>query len=212
VLFALIWIQRSNRLLLIVASAWMALILAAGVVRPEWASERFPTWSTVVFSARNLPFICGIFAYFLYHRVTDTSRYLLYPAVPAGAFGITLFGSTEAILASTTISVFALLLLVAKRASQRDLRPDALLVQYGNYSYGLYLVHVGVITILLAITPLAQRPVALSITVLIVMSLALGLGFGAVENAMYRRLKRWYTARSKLGWRSADTPASLSKA
>ncbi len=212
VLFALLWTKRSNRVVLAGVSIWLACIAAAALLRPEWASERFPTLSTVFFSARSVPFIFGIYAYFLYRRVTPTLRYLLYLAVPAGGFGIALVGSTEAIMAMTTVSVFAFLLLAADRAIRHDVPSDSLLVHYGNYSYGLYLMHIPVITILLVITQLAQRPVLLSIVVLVAMSLALGLGFGAVENAMYRTLKRWYATRARAGWRSVVARGPLSKA
>ena len=44
-LFALVWTQRSNRLLLVFASTWLVTIVAVGVLWPEWkVSERFPTW------------------------------------------------------------------------------------------------------------------------------------------------------------------------
>jgi exopolysaccharide production protein ExoZ len=192
VLFSLVWIARSNAVLIASAAVWFAAIVAAAVIRPEWASDRFPIWSTVFFSTRNLPFIFGIFAYFLYQRVPVAVRYLLYPLVPAGAFGITLFSSTVAIIGSLTLSVFAFLLLVAGTASRKDAPSDSVLVHYGNYSYGLYLVHIPTVDILLAVSPLGQKNALLVVVVLFATALCGGLLFGAVENALYHRLKAAY--------------------
>jgi exopolysaccharide production protein ExoZ len=195
-LFSLVWIGRSNAVLVLSAALWLAAIVAAAILRPEWASDRFPTWSTVFFSARNLPFIFGIFAYFLYQRVTPAVRHLLYPLVPAGAFGITFFTSTAAIIGSLSVSVFAFLLLVAGTARLSDARSDSVLVQYGNYSYGLYLIHLPLVDILLAATSLGQKNALLVVVVLGFTALCGGLLFGAAENALYHWLKSRYLSLS----------------
>jgi exopolysaccharide production protein ExoZ len=192
ILFSLVWIARSNNILIASAALWLAAIVAAAIIRPEWASDRFPIWSTIFFSTRNLPFIFGIFAYFLYQRVTPAIRYLLYPLVPAGAFGITLFTSTAAIIGSFTVSVFAFLLLVAEAARRSDAPSDSVFVHYGNYSYGLYLIHIPLVDILLAITTLGQKNPLLVVVVLFAIALCGGLLFGALENGLYHRLKAAY--------------------
>jgi peptidoglycan/LPS O-acetylase OafA/YrhL len=193
VLFAIAWIPRSNRTVLIVMSVWLALIVACALRYPDWASARYPTPLQILFSSRSVPFICGVFCYYLRQNLTPGVRAVLITLFPAGLAGIVILPGTDLKVASSAIAAASLLGVVVSRPKQPD--RNSLLVKLGDYSYGIYLVHIAVITVLLSVGYRTYQNPWLVMLAGTAAGTAAGAVFGFFELKMYRRLKRVIDAR-----------------
>jgi len=206
-LFALLWIYRSNRALLVFVTFWLLVIAVAAVLHPGWASARYPTAGQIFFSTRNLPFILGVYCYFLRPHFNPSTRAVLLLLFPAGLAGIAaLPGDLKAV--SEAIAAFGLLGYLA--SAQSPLKRDALLVKLGDFSYGIYLIHISAITVLLSIGFKEYQNPWLAIAAVIAFGTACGAVFGFVELAMYRRIKSFldqrFAARPLPSLAQADAP------
>ena len=87
---------------------------------------------------------------------------------------------------------------MAWAAATPQLAADHLLVRYGDFSYGVFLIHVPLLRVVLG--RLAGRPPTLG-TVAAAGLLALigGLMYGRVESAVYRRLRGWLVPAARRG-------------
>jgi peptidoglycan/LPS O-acetylase OafA/YrhL len=191
-LFALFWVYRSNRALLIFVTLWLLLIIIAALMRPGWASARYPTPSQIFFSARNLPFILGVYCYFLRSHYNPGLRAILLLLFPAGLAGIVALPG-EWKLVSEAIAAFGLLGYLT--SAQSTLKRDAIMVKLGDYSYGIYLIHISAITILLSIGFKEYQNPWLAIAAVTAAGTACGAIFGFVELAMYKRIKSFLDRR-----------------
>jgi peptidoglycan/LPS O-acetylase OafA/YrhL len=187
VLFALFWIPRSNRILLACITLWLVAIASCSLLRPDWASARYPTPSQILFSTRNLPFILGVYCYFLRPHMNQGIRAITILLFPAGLFGIAAVAGTDTIDLVSSIAAFGLLGYLTSAPSK--LRRDAILVKLGDYSYGIYLIHIATITILLSVGFKNYQNPWLVMAAVAAAGTACGAIFGFVELGIYRRIK-----------------------
>jgi exopolysaccharide production protein ExoZ len=192
-LFALLWIPRSNNVLLVFVTLWLLVIAAAALVRPDWASARYPTIGQILFSSRNLPFILGVYCYFLRPLSNPSIRAILLLLFPAGLMGIAAVPGTDLKILAGSIAAFGLLGYMASARS--TLQRDAITVKLGDFSYGIYLIHISVITILLSIGFKQYQNPWLTIVAVTAAGTACGAVFGFVELAMYKRVRSFLDQR-----------------
>ena len=185
-----VWIFRSMRVLLIVCGVWVAAIALAGIVAPGWATQRLPTVAQIPVSALSLPFIGGVFAYALLPRITPVAQRLLLPiALVAVIATMMLIGHREWVSFACAVWSVALVLFAATRSTTQDAAPSSPWVRGGDWSYGLYLLHVPVITITLALIGATAIPWPILLPLLGALAMTIGLVYGFVESRAYRRLK-----------------------
>ena len=176
---------------------WAALILAASIQGAN--THFFPTFANIGLSLFNLCFIGGALAYEFRDWLGRRPFVLAGVAIVGlvGMFPVDMSGRQFLFLPLATTSLVAL----AAREGGRDGartggRPRSAswwldpIVRGGDWSYGLYLLHIPVITILLglAAAPAAASPRA-AFFVVALAALALGLAYGALEMAAYRRVR-----------------------
>jgi peptidoglycan/LPS O-acetylase OafA/YrhL len=126
--------------------AWLVAIVAAALVAPGRATKFLPTASTILFSAFNLPFILGVLAYSWFSRVTRLPVLPLAILVPLGLVAAIRTRPSELQLAFLAVSFASLVLVAADMSRRWEVSASNPLVKLGDWSYGLYLVHVPVIT------------------------------------------------------------------
>jgi peptidoglycan/LPS O-acetylase OafA/YrhL len=168
---------------------WAALTVVASIEGTN--THFFPTFANIGLSLFNLCFIGGALAYEF--RDALGRRPILLAGVAlaglVGMFPIDMSGRQFLMLPLATTGIVAL---AARDGGQG--RPvawwRAQLVRGGDWSYGLYLLHIPIITILLglAAAPAARHPRAAFFGVAL-MALTLGLAYGALEMAAYRRVR-----------------------
>jgi Predicted acyltransferases len=169
---------------------WIFAIWGADRILPSVWTSFTPELSQILFSGFNLPFIAGVLTYGVYRRGGR---------MPVGI--ATMLGLLCLVLAYTTPKTeyqlawqalgFACWVLAAVSAKpvQPSNLPQQVLVRLGDASYGLYLMHVPVITgAIVILGPWLPNPAVLAFVAL---SLALALGglWGTFDVWLYRRLK-----------------------
>lgn len=207
-LFALLWVTRSNRVLLASITVWLLVIVGAALMYPNWASARYPTVGQILFSTRSLPFIFGVYCYFLRQHFNPSIRAILLLLFPAGLAGIVAAPGDLKTVAEA-IAAFGLLSYLV--SAQSTLKRDALVVKLGDFSYGIYLIHISAITILLSVGFKEYQNPWLAIAAVTATGTACGAIFGFVELAMYKRIKsflnRRFVTRAAPALAPADAPA-----
>ena len=169
---------------------WAGAIGATALFTSLEATALRPTAATIFLSAFNLPFIAGVLAYSWFtreRRLPVTSLLLL---VPVALYAAHRVHSTVAQLAFQAVGFGALVLLAAQRSRSHDPAPSHPLVKLGDWSYGIYLVHLSVIR---GVTTLfAARPDLANICFVVDVAVALlaGIVYGVVETTMYRHAKQ----------------------
>lgn len=189
-LVALLWTLRSNRVLGGFAVAWALAITAVGAVSPSWGAGYTPTFPRIALSAYNYAFIGGVLA-FLFHRRLDLRfARTLFAVVPGFAIGAEFFAQTEWKLLCVSLAATALVAGTARVALDRDARKDGVLTQWGDASYGLYLVHNAAIALVFnALVGVRQVHWAVGIAGLLAIGMGAGLLYGALEHRLYGVLK-----------------------
>jgi peptidoglycan/LPS O-acetylase OafA/YrhL len=180
------------------AGVWLAVLGVKAAVWPGYAMDQFPTPKTFLLSAMNAPFLLGVLAYYLRGR----GRAWRWPVfVAVAAFGVVV----PARLAAPGVVVdgrvvfermwwaFAVVAagLVWFAAQVRQLPAKSRVVVAGDYTYGLYLVHVPLIVIAYRLLREAGWLVGSLGGVLVVgaVAVALGLLYGRFETWLHARLK-----------------------
>lgn len=172
----------------VAAAAWLAVLLVKAAAWPEGKLDPLPTWGTVLGSAVNVPFLLGVLTY----HVRDYGRrwrwavfvgLVAYLAVVPARF-TTFEGQWVAYAVAAAAAVWFVVQL-------RQLPANHRLVAAGEYTYGLYLLHVpllvGTFHLLLAHGWLLDSTSG----VLLAGAVALGVGllFGRFETALHGRLR-----------------------
>lgn len=183
VLFAIVWIARSNRVILVASAIWLLAIMWHSISEP---SPRLVTLGQAFLSARNIPFIFGIFSYFFFYKITREVRNLLLVSGVALAFTVNIFASDFWIIVGQSVSALCLVLWAANVEISRK----SLLVEFGNYSYGIYLVHTSAIMVLLVGTPLSTTGAITTLVTAFLLAMTCGLLFGFIEHHVHERLKK----------------------
>jgi len=207
-LLALLWSTRRELLVKVVFAVWAIAIIGFTIKWPGIATKPFPEPRYFIFSTAHFSFIAGVFAYLYRDRLHLT----------AGALTVVLallWGSQEFFLHTEAkyfcIAMAALLALPAIARKEIDDRRTAnrILIASGDGSYGLYLLHVAVQVILINNLVSQQYPVGYIFILLLMTSVAAGLGYGYLESAWYRWVRRKITIgsrRQKIVVAEAPTP------
>ena len=169
---------------------WLAAIVAMALFGPIRATSFVPTIGTIAFSAFNLPFIAGVLAYSWFRRVDRLPTAILVVTIPIALLAADHAMVTEIQLGMQAIAFAALVLLAAELSRRWDASPDNPLVKLGDWSYGLYLLHVPVILALLAITPFAPEEANDAFISVASTAIVVGCAYGWIEIQVYRRNKR----------------------
>jgi exopolysaccharide production protein ExoZ len=195
-LLGLIWWRRSNVQLLACFLLWIALLLVSSTLSLDRATSFLPKGGWILLSSFNFSFAFGVLAYFLHTRISGGALELLFPAAAAAfAVGVIIPKSEWRFLALGTGSALLVLSLGIKELRGTRKTPGALLSllsRYGDYSYGLYLLHVPAITIFAAAVARSSETYNVWLRIVCASAVAVfaGLAFGACEVALYRRTKR----------------------
>lgn len=166
--------------------AWVVAIAAMATFGPFRATSFFPTFGTIAFSTFNLPFIAGVLAYSWFRRVDRLPIAILGAAIPIALFAAGRAGVGEVQFAFQAVGFGALVLLVAEVSRRRDASPANPLVRAGDWSYGLYLLHVPVIVAILALVPFSPKRADLVFVLVAGVALVVGCTFGWLETRLYR--------------------------
>jgi exopolysaccharide production protein ExoZ len=161
------------------AACWLTVCLIRIALWPERALAPLPGWQRVLISGYDVPFALGMLA----HALREHGRSLRPLAIPAAV--TLLLSSSIGVLPSQWAFVAYSLgsgLVIWLAATGHDADVKSLLVRYGDWTYGLYLLHP---TILCAIFfPLARRGVPDSLALVAfaaAASVLIGCGFGSIE-------------------------------
>lgn len=182
---------------------WTALILAGYFIKGWSLTQSLPTWKVIPFSLMNLSFIAGVVAYQIYPRVTRYRWWLLPVSIVALYFartGISAFWTFSGLAVGSGL----LVIFAAAQSEVRDLTSTSPFVKLGNYSYGLYLLHVPVIVALIRLPITAKPPSGMLIAAVVFLAVMLGAIFGWLELHLYQILKQFFTARNILIRQSQD--------
>jgi peptidoglycan/LPS O-acetylase OafA/YrhL len=180
-----------RRLLPIGTAVWFVACLLRIAIAPATALNQLPTWTNITLSAVNIPFLCGVFAYYLRHH-TEVIRTWAPILGPTLIVCSPLVGWDVSLILKGVGSG----LLVAWAAVTPQWSADNLFVRYGDYSYGVFLIHVPVMRVVFA--RLADRPATMTaVATGGLIALSIGLMYGRIEAAAYRRIRSWLTPAKK---------------
>jgi exopolysaccharide production protein ExoZ len=206
-LVALLWTARSNLILAAFCIAWAGAITAVAVIAPSWGAGYTPTFPRIALSAYNYAFIGGVFAYYFHRRLDPALAKTLFALVPGLAIGGEFFAQNEWRLLSVSLAATCLVAATARMALVRDASRDGLLTQWGDASYGLYLIHNAVIALLFnALIGVRQVHWLAGIVGLFAVGMGSGLLYGLLEHRVYGRLK---TRFPRVPWQRAPQPAPM---
>jgi peptidoglycan/LPS O-acetylase OafA/YrhL len=156
-----------------------------GMSRPE---EMLPSWQTLFLSAANVPFLLGV----LIEPVRERGHTLRW--VVLALLGVTLIfvpGRFDSLEGQWCAYSLASAIVVWLALQFQPVSPTNVLVRAGDWSYGLYLVHVPLIRFGFALW-LTQNLVPNPLVGMIVTGAAamiLGLLFGRLESRLHARLR-----------------------
>ena len=186
---ALLSLVGPGRGLTVAAAAWLALLVAKSLAAPGLGTASLPT-ASVALSAYCAPFLGGVLA----HAARDWRGRHLPWAAAALALGSWGWLSTAACTPEQFWLGAALpaSLLVWLAARLPQVAPANRLARLGDRTYGLYLVHVPLMLVGFELlsrggVPRGNLP---GVAAVGAAAVALGLQFGRLEHALYRRLRR----------------------
>ena len=198
-LFALLWTARSNRILGAFCIVWAAAITVVAVVSPSFGAGLTPTFPAIALSAYNYAFIGGVLAFYAHRRLEMILVRSLLALVPGFAIAGEYFLQTEWRLLCVAVAATCLVVATARLALARDTRKDGLLTQWGDASYGIYLLHHAVIALVFfSLFGVREAPWPLGILGLFAIGMGSGLLYGTLEHRFYGYLKAQFWS----SWRS----------
>jgi exopolysaccharide production protein ExoZ len=175
-----------RRALPIGAVIWLGACLGRMIVAPHPALVLHPTWRNIALSAVNLPFLFGVIAYYL--RRSGPAFRLWAPVIaPPLLVGAALIPSYDGALLALGLGSG---LLVAWAAAVPQLAGDHPLVRYGDFSYGVFLIHVPILKAVLGFFE-GLPPTLIVVATAGLIALSAGSMYGSLETALYRRLRNW---------------------
>lgn len=178
----------AKRGLPVCAAAWGVLLLAKAAVWPGYAAVQLPRWGEVFFSVANLPFVLGVLVY----QVRDRGRRWRWPVLAATAAWLAVVPARVDTLEGEWLAyapAAAALVWLATQFAQ--LPASNRLVRWGEYSYGVYLLHAPAMmgTFFLLRRGGWMLDSTAAVVVAGVVALAVGFGFGRAECALYARVR-----------------------
>jgi exopolysaccharide production protein ExoZ len=170
---------------------WVCAIVGRGLFG-ERTSSFLPTFSSIPFSAYNLPFIAGVLGYSWFRRVARLPIVPLVCTIPLALVAADRAAlPNEVGLAFQAAGFGALVLLAAEISRRHDASPSNPLVRLGDWSYGIYLMHVVVIKAVLAVVPFSPSTADRAFILSLVAALLVGAAYGWMEIGIYHRNKMW---------------------
>ena len=134
--------------------------------------------------------VAGVLAFYVHRRLDLRIARTLFALAPEFAIGGEFFAQTEWKLLSVSLGAFCLVAGIARMALARDASKDGLLTQWGDASYGLYLIHNAVIALVFnALIGVREVHWLVGILGLFAIGMASGLLFGQLEHRLYGLLK-----------------------
>jgi peptidoglycan/LPS O-acetylase OafA/YrhL len=176
---------------------WSAIVLDAIFQHNQFGTVMQPTPAQIPFSLWNLGFICGGLAGSINRRLQlpDPAQLWLI-GLAMFLLSFILGPATRIFLAGPGIAciVIALTRWPAADAAPPAGLPMRILVLLGEYSYGIYLIHVMSIAIVLQYVPTTFDPLHVY-TAMLGVGLAAGIAAGMLDVALYQWLKAWIDSR-----------------
>lgn len=175
------------------AALWLAVIIGCVCCRRTGAYDPLPNWTEIAFSPLAAPFLMGALAAPLM-RFAGHLRLVCPVIVPA------LFAASKLIerweVGALVIGAGAALA-VLWASAVRQLSSENPLVIYGDASYGVYLLHVPVITAVIDASLFRQwaHPSFDLVGVAGFAAILVGLIYGRCEAAVYKRVRNWLRSR-----------------
>ena len=170
------------------AAVWTVLLLAKAAAWPGYGTVQLPRWAELPFSMVNLPFLLGVLAY----QVRDRGRRWRWPVLALTAAWLAVLPVRADTMEAEWLAYgppAAVLVWLVTQLPQ--LPTTSRLVRWGEYSYGVYLLHapamIGTFYLLLWRGWLLDSSAGVLLAGAV--ALAVGFGFGRVECAMYTRLR-----------------------
>lgn len=173
--------------------AWAALIVIANVIEPS-VTAPLPTIAQIALSAYCLPFILGVGARLAYDRGARLSV-SIGMLIAMGCLAVCVLAGPPAAVRLALQGIGFAALVLGGVSSRRQMRPGSIAVRGGDWSYGIYLVHVPVIQFLVRSRHFALVPGDVLFPVCAALALGAGALFGAAEFAAHRRLRSARPAR-----------------
>jgi peptidoglycan/LPS O-acetylase OafA/YrhL len=184
----------------LVLLAWAALIIAANEGGSRSVTQILPSLSNILFSYLNTAFIVGMFVWW-----TREKNEL--PAIPTFIAGLVAITIAYTILSDWIVvrylvtvagSAFLVKAAAAAQSSRYFSGRLSVLPALGDGSYGLYLLHVPIITIFYALSASKSLGTLAAATVF---AFVLGTIYGIAEYKLYMKIRRFADFR-----RSSRTP------
>jgi peptidoglycan/LPS O-acetylase OafA/YrhL len=192
------------------AAVWLALCLWKQAVAPVgYNAPQLPRPAEWPLSAANVPFLLGVLAYLTHHRWAAFRQW-----VPvAAALALASAGVVPAAHGgwATILQGAAAALTIGYLASGRQAAADHPAVVAGDWSYGVYLLHVPVLCVFFSLS--ARHgwfpPTAAAVVFGGVLAFSIGAAYGAAESAAYRRIRAALSRRAARATaaRLAEQPA-----
>jgi peptidoglycan/LPS O-acetylase OafA/YrhL len=194
-----LWMVAPKRLPWLVG-AWLLVLAVKSVFWPGYGARMLPKWNQIWASVFLVPFLLGVLAF--HCRDRGKSRRW---AVLAVVVGLTLVAGVWVRMDQLEIHYWlrglAAAMTVWLLVQIPDVSPRNRLAVAGDYSYGLYLVHVPLI--LLAMGAMRSLGVGYGtwhgVLVAGLTAIGIGLGFGRLEAWIYGRAKRLAAPRANAG-------------
>jgi peptidoglycan/LPS O-acetylase OafA/YrhL len=195
------------RAVIIGSLVWLAACLARIAVWPEGAMTPMPGWQKIAISAHNVPFLLGVLACALKDHGRPL-RPFVFPAVAASFFAAPLgFVSVPWAYVIYSVGSAGVIWLAV---TGRDADKASLLVRWGDWTYGLYLLHP--MFLLAVFMPLAKRGQPLTEPLIFfagAVALFFGSAFGALEFRFSQWLRRKLLSRKKKVEQVSNEPPEL---
>jgi len=169
--------------------AWLAAIGGAALLGWTQPAPFAPTFGDIALSALNMPFIAGVLAHSWHRHFGRAPIAILVASVPLALMAADRVTAPALQPAFLAAGFAALVLLAAELARRWNASPANPLVKLGDWSYGLYLVHVPVILAVLGGSQFAAAGADDAFVTAVSTALVAGCAYGWIETRMYRRNK-----------------------